>query len=204
VRHVILDLGNVVAFFDHARAARQLASLATPRATEEEVGRAIFGTSLEPDLDSGRISSREFLDRLRGLLHIAAPDAAIVEAWCDIFRPNHDVAALLPRLKTSSARLVLASNTNELHFQWIMRHWSEDLAWFDDRILSYQVGLRKPSPAFFLRCARAAGAAPGGCVLVDDRQECVEGARAIGMAGVTYRPDLDLGEALRAEGVEVA
>jgi FMN phosphatase YigB (HAD superfamily) len=204
MKHVIFDLGNVIAFFDHRRAARQLASLAEPPVTEEDVFRAVFGTSLEPDLDCGRMSSRQFIEHLRRTLYLASSDAAIAEAWCDIFHPNDAVIALLPRLKQSPARLVLASNTNELHFEWIARHWSGVLALFDEWVLSYRVGLRKPAPAFFWRCAEAAGAAPCDCVFVDDRSEFVERARAIGMAGITYRPDLDLEGALRSEGVEVA
>ena len=61
MKHVIFDLGNVVAFFDHRRASRQLAFLAAMAVTEEDVFRVVFDTSLEPDLDCGRISSREFL-----------------------------------------------------------------------------------------------------------------------------------------------
>ena len=204
MKHVVVDLGNVIALFDHRRASRQLASLSTVPVTEDEVFRAIFDSSLEPDLDCGRISPQDFLDRLRTLLHIAAPDDAIMRAWCDIFRPNESVVALLPRLKGSAARLLLASNTNPLHFEWLLRQMPEPLALFDECVLSYQVGVRKPAPDFFRRCAAAAGGVPGDCVFVDDRHEFVEEARALGMAGVTYYQGLDLAEALRAKGVVLA
>ncbi len=51
--------------------------------------------------------------------------------------------------------------------------------------------------------AATAGAAPGDCVFVDDRPDFVEGARATGMAGVTYRSGLDIEGALRAEGLQL-
>jgi putative hydrolase of the HAD superfamily len=203
VKNLILDFGNVIAFFDHRRASRQLASLAGGEVTENAVFQAVFCTALEADFDCGKISAPEFVQRLRTLFRLAAPDEAIISAWCDMFWPNEEVVSLLPRLKESAAKLLLASNTNQLHYQWFTMRFAVPLALFDGFILSHRIGFRKPSLEFFKKCLEAAGAPPDDCVYVDDRPDFVEVARGIGLGGIVYTPGLDLTQALRTEGVEI-
>jgi HAD superfamily hydrolase (TIGR01509 family) len=160
--------------------------------TADDVFREVFLSPLEPDVDRGRIRTPEFLRLLRQQLQLRGTDEAITAAWCDIFEPNPHLIAQLPRLKRLAGRLVLASNTNELHFEWIARHFAAPLAEFDALVLSHQVGLRKPEPAFFLRAAEAAGAAPADCAFVDDKPQFVEAARA---------PSMILGPAVGAGGI---
>src|SRR5687768_15330105 len=97
IKALVFDFGNVVAFFDHRLASRQLASLSDNSMDENAVYRAVFGTSLECDFDCGRITTPEFIERLRIILGSVLVDSAtIVKAWCDIFWPNNEVISLLP------------------------------------------------------------------------------------------------------------
>lgn len=201
VKSLILDFGNVIAFFDHRKACRQLASLATKPVSEDAVYAEVFGTPLHADFDCGGISGPAFVERLRTRFQLASSDQAIVTAWCDIFVPNEEVISLLPRLKRAAAGLYLASNTDDLHFAWVRRQFAESLALFDGFTLSFELGTRKPAAAFFERCVEATGATPSECVFVDDRGDFVDVARNLGMTGVIYRPGMDLARALEAAGV---
>jgi FMN phosphatase YigB (HAD superfamily) len=192
VTTVILDFGNVVAFFDHRRACRQLAAMSARGSGEDEVFREVFETSLEHDVDAGEIPPGRFIDILRGRLWLEGTDDEIRAAWCDIFAPNPAVTALIPRLKQDGVRLVLASNTNALHFDWIAREFAGVLAHFDALVLSHLVGARKPDPRFFAQCLQASQTDAGGCMYVDDRADFVDVARGLGMHGVVYAPDVDL------------
>lgn len=58
---------------------------------------------------------------------------------------------------------------------------------FDARVLSGEVGLRKPQPEIYRVTARRLDVEPEECVFVDDLPANVEGARAVGMAGVLHR-----------------
>jgi putative hydrolase of the HAD superfamily len=200
---LILDLGNVVAFFDHRQACRQLAALATTGATPIDVYDQIFGGSLEEDFDCGRLMTPAFIARLRDALHIVAPDDAIAVAWSDIFRPNDDVVSILPLLKRSTSKLVLASNTNDLHYRWLARRMGESFACFDEFVLSFQSGVRKPAPAFFQHCVEAAGVSPRECVYVDDREDFVEVATAMGMTGRVYEPAVGFVSLLAEAGIRL-
>lgn len=186
MQSLVLDLGNVLAFFDHRRACRQIAALGRPGTTEDTVFDLLFHKPLERQYDTGEITTTEFLAALRSAFGITAGDDAIAEAWSDIFQPNDDLMAQLPALKTVVTRLVLASNTNELHFKRIRRLMPDAIALFDATVLSFEVGLRKPSVQFFDRVIAATGGPAGACAYVDDRPDFVAAAEALGMRGYVY------------------
>ena len=61
---------------------------------------------------------------------------------------------------------------------------------FGDRLFSaYEVGAWKPDPGLFLHAARAMGAAPADCVVVDDSAAGLEAARRAGMRALWFVPD---------------
>src|SRR5262245_17436755 len=74
---------------------------------------------------------------------------------------------------------------------------------FDDLVISAEVGMAKPEPAVFHLAVERLGLEPGDCVFVDDWDENVEAARAVGLRAVLHRVDKgdDLGEQLAALGV---
>ena len=191
-RCVLLDFGNVIAFFDHGKACRQLAELSTAAMSAHDVYQAIFSTSLEEEYDAGRMSTAAFLDALRTTLHLRADDAEITRAWCDMFTPNDALAAAVPALKARGLRLVLASNTNALHHGWFGRVCADTLSLFDAQVLSYQVGCRKPDARFFRACLTAAACPAAECVYVDDRQDLVAAGQQLGLHGLVYTPAVDL------------
>jgi HAD superfamily hydrolase (TIGR01509 family) len=183
---LVLDLGNVLAFFDHRRACRQIAALGRPGTTEDAVFDLLFHQPLERQYDTGAITTTEFIAALQSAFGIIAEDDAIAEAWSDIFEPNDDLTAQLPSLKAVVATLVLASNTNELHFARVTRLMPEAMALFDATVLSFVIGDRKPSARFFERAIAATGGLAGDCVYIDDRPDFVAAARARGMQGCVY------------------
>jgi glucose-1-phosphatase len=191
-RCILFDFGNVIGFFDHGKACRQLAQLSRAAIDPAAVQAAIFDGELEEDYDTGRLPTGEFLQRLRRELDLDASDADIGRAWSDIFTPNDPVASMMPELKRRGIRLVLGSNTNELHDRWFSRIFAEPLSAFDAKVVSYRVGCRKPDRRFFDACLAAAQVPSSECLYIDDRAEFVAAGRARGMQGLVYTPATDL------------
>lgn len=67
--------------------------------------------------------------------------------------------------------------------------------------VSCRTGLRKPDPAAFESAARTLGAAPGECLLIDDRPENCAAAQALGMAALRFEDAARLRVALHERGV---
>ena len=74
---------------------------------------------------------------------------------------------------------------------------------FDDIVCSAEVGMAKPEAEIFQLAAARLGLTPEECVFVDDWDQNVDAARAVGMTGVCYRTDKgdDLAALLAAVGV---
>jgi putative hydrolase of the HAD superfamily len=150
----------------------------------------IFNTTLEEDYDCGRLSSASFVERLRRDLQLDASDEAIAEAWCDIYTANPVIDELIGEEQRRGSRLVLASNTNELHFEWFSRQFATVLQPFDELVLSFRVGARKPAVAFFDACIRASSRPADQIIYIDDRPDYVAAGRALGMQAFVYDPAL--------------
>jgi hypothetical protein len=104
IKTIVFDFGRVVSFFDHHLTISRLAAHGGIPAAQMHT--YLFGGPLEDDYEAGRISTSEFLGKVRASCRLACPDEIIAAAWSDIFWPNQDVCGLLPRLK-SRYRLLL-------------------------------------------------------------------------------------------------
>jgi putative hydrolase of the HAD superfamily len=200
IRAILFDFGNVVAFFDHTRATRRFAeSSPMPPA---DMYAAIYDNELEHEFESGRLSADAFVGRVMERIAYRGRREQLHDAFIDIFTPNPAVIAAVPRLKPNY-RLVLASNTNPLHYGHYREQFADTLRHFDAVALSYEAGVRKPAAAYFDYAVRLAGCRPGECLFIDDMTLNVAGAHSSGLHGLVYQPEVDLPRALREFGVEL-
>ncbi|HEY7329824.1 MAG TPA: HAD family phosphatase [Gemmataceae bacterium] len=202
IKTIVFDFGNVLGFFSHRKAAEQLAQF-SPLSADDILDRYLLDRELEDEFESGRMRLPEFRARVRQGCHVTCSDAELDWAIADMFTPNDDVCSLVPALKPRY-RLVLLSNTNELHALHFRRQFADTLAHFDSLVLSHEVGLRKPCPDIYAHCHSIAGSTPRQCLFIDDLQANVEAARACGWKGIVYHRGLDLCRELRQLGIEPA
>src|SRR3954469_25941352 len=171
IRTVIFDFGNVVAFFDHGRAVRQLARFTD--LDPVELALQLYGSPIEDAYERGAIPTAEYVREAKLNGRLSCSDAEFLAAFEDIFWPNPEVIDLIPRLKPRY-RLVLASNTNDAHFTRFSRQFADVLGRFDHLGTSHRAGARKPEPAFFAHVHPFAQAEPAECLFVDDLPVNVE------------------------------
>lgn len=184
VTAITFDLGNVLVKVDHLRFCRRLAALAG--LSPQEVYAQVFESSLEPGYDTGRITSREFYQRVTAHFQVALPYPRFCDLWCDLFDPMDDMPELVQHLATSFP-LFLLSNTNSLHFDYIRERFGALLQLFRAFVLSYRVGSRKPEPAIYQALIRQVGRPPEEILFLDDKLAFVEAARGQGLAAWQFR-----------------
>jgi putative hydrolase of the HAD superfamily len=183
IRTIAFDFGKVVGFFDHRRAIDRLAAY-TPLSADE-VYAYVIGGELEDAYESGRITTPDFLRQVRQACRYRCSEEVLGATLADVFWPNPDVCALVPRLKLRY-RLLLGSNTNELHARHFCRQFADTFRHFDHLVFSHEIGARKPRAPFFQHCLKLAGCRPEECLFIDDLPENVAGARACGWRGIVY------------------
>jgi putative hydrolase of the HAD superfamily len=196
---VIFDLGRVIVPFDLNRAYSGIEALCGIPAAE--VPKRIKPTGLVERFESGQIEPRVFFDQLSAHLRLEATYEELCEVWSSIFLPETLIPENLLAGLARNYPLVLLSNTNQTHFEWIVERYPL-LRHFRSFVLSYQVGAMKPSPVIYQRAIEAAGVAPGECFFTDDIAEYVEGARGAGIDAVQFQSAPQIMEELRVRGVE--
>jgi putative hydrolase of the HAD superfamily len=197
---IVFDFGNVLGFFSHRKAAEQLA-VYSPLSADDILQRYL-DPRLEDDFETGRMSLPAFRDLVRQRCRVTCGDEQLDLAIADMFTRNDEVCALVPALKPRY-RLVLLSNTNELHVRHFRRQFADTLQHFDALVFSHEVGLRKPYPEIYTRCCELGACTAAQSLFIDDMAANIDAARARGWQGIVYHPGLDLRRELRALGIEL-
>jgi putative hydrolase of the HAD superfamily len=198
MRTIIFDFGNVVGFFDHHITLSRLAphtDMAPP-----EMFRTVYGGGMEDAFEEGRITVTNFISQSRQLCRLRCDETFMAKAFTDIFKPNPEVCELIPHLR-KKYRILLGSNTNELHSQHFIVQFKDVLSHFHDLVLSCRIQVRKPHAKFFEHCVGLAGCSAAECLFIDDMPANIAGAQAAGLKGLIYGPKGDLPERLKSFGI---
>jgi len=180
----LFDLGNVIAGFDHWIFCRRLARQGSPLSAEE-IHRIVFREGFNDRFETGDLGGEAFYEQLKDRLELSAGPDRFRRIWCEIFWENPGMGALLSTLATR-ARLVLVSNTNPWHLEYV-RERTRLLEPFHRLVVSHEIRVRKPDPGFFRAALDAAGSPPQRCLYFDDMEENVQAAARLGIPSVHFR-----------------
>ncbi|NUR98129.1 MAG: HAD family phosphatase [Kribbellaceae bacterium] len=136
-------------------------------------------------LERGQLAVPDFERKLASMLvrsdGTPVPAEGLIERMFAHFEHQPAMAALVRRVNQRGFRTALLSNS------WGNTYPRD--TWdgmFDDIVISGEVGLRKPEPEIFRLAAGRLGLEPAECVFVDDLQQNVDGARAVGMTAILH------------------
>lgn len=198
---LILDLGGVVLDIDMHRSLQAFEALGidtqtllssgktddTPQATLCE---GISASGAMHLYQIGGISTEQFFN---GLLPLCRPETTLQQlhdAWnaCLLDIPNFKLEAIL-QLRQQGYNVHLLSNTNELHWQYIVQHFFPlpPHHYFNHLFLSQEMHLAKPDPAIFQAVLQQINAQPQDCLFIDDAQINCDAAATLGLH--TYKAD---------------
>lgn len=201
------DLGNVLVTFCNDRMVRQMAEVAglAPEGVRalllEENGRP----TVQWRFECGEMTRDEYYEHFCTATGSAPDRAALELAASDIFAPIEDSMRLVQRLAAAGRRLGVLSNTNSVHWSFVTDGRYDALtAAFEAHVTSFDARSMKPDAGIYLHAAARAGVAPAEMFFVDDREENVAGARALGVDAVRYTSHDRLVDELLARGVTEA
>lgn len=144
-------------------------------------------------LEEGKIRPEKLFQSFKKLLGLRMNFEEFVQAWNSIFSSFEPLISedLIKKL-AANHRMIILSDTNELHFEFIKQNFPI-LRHFDDFVLSYEVGFVKPAPEIFRAAIEKAKCAPEECFYTDDRIINIEGAKKLGINAVQFisAPELE-------------
>lgn len=186
VTTLVFDFGRVITRDqDSGKAAEMAVILGADR---EQFTSAYYGE--RGHYDRGTFGSAEYWSMIASRLGktLEVDDVArLVEldmsSW---FIINAETTDFIASMRSKVARIVLLSNIPDDGSRKLRTGGYPWIAHFDELVLSCEHKVIKPEPAIYELCIRAAGRPAGECVLIDDIEANIEGARKAGMHGHVF------------------
>ena len=135
--------------------------------------------------EKGEISSEEFIEVYRRQ-YSNLDKKMIVNSWNAILIdfPEYRYRFLKKLSEEKDLELILLSNTNEIHIDWIKEHvpFFEDFRQcFDAFYLSHEINFRKPDAEIYKFVLEKHQLNPEECLFIDDTKENTDAAAALGI-----------------------
>ena len=199
VKVIFWDLGGVLVPFSHSVLWRNFLRLLPLGVSlrwfwRKDALQAKLAGPLD-DFEKGLCSFADLKLAVEKSLGVTLETESFREAWNDIFGPAGETAELARELREKYPSYVL-SNTNAEHLARVRRD-NPSLEFMSGWIPSFEVHALKPGREFYEKALAIAGAEARDCLLIDDREDNVEGAAALGMQTVLYRNTKDLKNKLK-------
>ena len=200
IEALLFDLGKVLVDFDFDLGMKRFAARTSLAPAEFKA--VILEQRWVRRYEHGDISSADYHRYLldHGKLDMSLDE--FHEAWSSVFLPDPIVPErLLASLKTRYP-LILVSNTNESHADFVARNYKV-LHYFDHKIFSHEVGSMKPDRRIYDAAIQVSGKAPEALFFTDDRPENIESATRLGIRAHQFQSVSGLVNALQNHGVEI-
>ena len=145
--------------------------------------------------EQGLVSTNEFLEfYTENFPKLAEED--LVDIWNFMLKdfPQNRLAFLKGLKNTSKYKLILLSNTNELHINWIKEHVSFFEAFkscFDAFYLSHEINLRKPNKDIFEFVLNKNTLKADECLFIDDNKDNIKTAEKLGLHVWNLNPETE-------------
>lgn len=144
-------------------------------------------TELSHLLDSGLIRYSNSLNEISAMAGV--PPEELDRILKNVV-PNEELLDYIATHLKQKYKIGLLSNVSD---DWLYTLFDEDqVALFDAKVLSHEIGVIKPHPKAYEAIAEKLGVKPEECVFIDDQKSNVEGAKAVGMQAFQYTTVGDL------------
>ncbi|MDP8299676.1 MAG: HAD family phosphatase [Candidatus Tantalella remota] len=152
----------------------------------------------------GKLTSSQFYSKTKHLFRLDMKYGEFYEAWNSMFAPYPEMEDIIRTIKKKypQIKLILLSNTNESHFNFIRKKY-KILDLMDEMVVSYEVGRQKPHPDIFKEALRVAGTMSKESFYTDDRADLIEAARVMGIRAFLFTGAEALREQLSKFNLEV-
>ena len=183
IKTFFFDLGNLIVPFEIDSKFKNLQKFTNLK--PEEIHEKVLLSEEIRLFETGKISSGEIFDFVKKTLDSEMNFEQFTEIWNGIFKIEPILSEDFIGKLSKKYKLLILSDTNEIHFEFIKQNFPV-LSYFDDFVLSYEVGFLKPSKEIFQITVKKTGCLPEECFFTDDIKENVEGAKKLGINAVQF------------------
>jgi len=204
IKLFVFDLGNVILPFEHRQIAVKLHQKSTGKDafTPQQLFGEMFDlqNGLINPYEEGLMSSDEFFSKLKHQFQLDMDMEDFKDIWNPIFCDDPAVNEAILYLKGKGYPLFLLSNTNELHFSYIIEKYPI-VHVFDEWVLSFEIGAKKPNKRIYNAIFEKMDVRPSEVFYIDDIAPYVETAHQIGIHGMVFTGAYELWEFIKKNGI---
>lgn len=184
---ILFDMGRVLITIDFDAFPNAL-GLTT---REQRAPYTSAAMKLEHLYECGKLTTEEFLDALYPLFERKFSREVLLDAYNRIIvEENSEIVPLVKKVK-EQYRIALLSNTSDSHWKKSLSI-APVLSLFSERYTSFQLGAMKPEKGVYTKVAELLGVPTSSILFIDDVEENIDAAIAVGMKGIVYRSVEDL------------
>lgn len=184
IKNILFDLGGVLYHIDYNLTIKAFEKLGIDNFHKHFSQQQ--QNNLFDRLETGRVSSEEFISEMKVLLPKCS-DKQIIDAWNALLLeiPQENIQ-LLEKL-SKKYKLYLLSNTNSIHMERINEQLYKKYNFknlnplFDTVFLSHEIGMRKPNTDTFEYVLDEAGINANETLFIEDSIQHIESANNVGI-----------------------
>jgi epoxide hydrolase-like predicted phosphatase len=196
IKNIIFDLGGVILNIDYKRPQEEFKKLGIKDV--EILYSKQNQVELFDLLETGKISEKEFIQKIKESSDIEITDSEIITAWNSILLEFPLRRLQILQQLQLHYNMYLLSNTNEIHekaFNEMLKIQCgyPSLALFFDRVyLSHRVGLRKPDPKIFELVINENNLKIEETLFIDDSLQHIESASKLGLKTIHLKDNMTM------------
>ncbi|GAA4238059.1 HAD family phosphatase [Postechiella marina] len=189
IKTIIFDFGNVFINLDIPGAIAKTYKKLEVKEIPEEI------TAFNGLYEQGLISTEEFIEfYLENFPNLSKED--VINTWNYILKdfPEHRLDFLKEIKASKKYKLILLSNTNDLHINWIKEnvpYYNDFKACFDAFYLSHEINLSKPNNDIYEFVLNTNTLKANECIFIDDNKDNIESAKKLGINTWHLNPETD-------------
>jgi putative hydrolase of the HAD superfamily len=196
IKNIIFDLGGVILNIDYKRPQEEFKKLGIKDV--ETLYSKQNQVELFDLLETGKISEKEFIQKIKESSDLEITDSEIITAWNSILLEFPLRRLQILQQLQLHYNMYLLSNTNEIHekaFNEMLKIQCgyPSLALFFDRVyLSHRVGLRKPDPKIFELVINENNLKIEETLFIDDSLQHIESASKLGLKTIHVKDNMTM------------
>lgn len=197
VTNIVFDWGGVIINIDYSATIEAFRSLGI------EDFKAFYSQKYQNEFftlfEIGKVSPEQLRNYLRQELNKKLTDEEINAAWCAMLLDIPDSRIELLLKLRSNYRVLLLSNTNQIHQDLILPRLNNQLgldflSLFDRYYLSHHIGMRKPDADIFEHVISDNKLEAGEILFIDDSEVNIDTAASLGIKACYLQQDSDIVE----------
>ncbi len=184
IKNIILDMGNVLIEYD---VNRPLDALCPDGESKKIIRCELFESGEWIESDRGNITDAQMLDaakkRVPEKYHGALERCE--RQWTEFLNRIDGAPEFCRAMRESGKKIYVLSNASGRFYEYFPRFY--DMDFFDGVVVSSDLHIIKPESGIYEYILDKYGLRADECLFIDDREENVRGAEAVGMNAVLFK-----------------